>query len=521
MELGAFAPLFLTGIVVLFLLRVSYRLIAPGETKGDAFGQLLQIREMKRAGHRRPNKPSMSAGSGYYAYPYFVIWVLSFVPERFLKPVDRYFSGIMDVLFAVVFLYLVHLGILTYNGALLALAIFIATPQFMRPDLSHGLGLSSRKPGLLFTTVGLLSFFHWVNGGSLLSFALAVLFGGAMIMTSKFSLQAYLFILLPTTAFVTPTALLLIVLSLTVAIIGSRGRYLRILSGHLRHVYDYALNKQYKRFDHSPPNPVAFVRRLVGAETTRERLRLFKNNKRLRPFGDSPFMTAVVVAALLVGPEGLSLPPGYGVWIAASIGAFMVTALPHMLFLGQAGRYLEYGLVPSVVLIANAWAQLGPFYHAFVGLLIALGLMIEIFYLHLFRTYLVSPKRQRAFEDLIDELESVEDGTVLTQPTYTSRAIAWETDSTVVVFLGGNGNTTEESTQELNTLYPNSYGFATDDVEWIRDTFDPTWVVFDTFKIEELGLETNELAPPSTAPIYENEGFRLFRFESVYSSYKN
>lgn len=514
-----FLLLFTVGVFILFGFRVSYRVIAPRQVSGDAYGQLLQIQDIKEAGHRRPERPSKTAASGHYAYPYFALWALSFVPKRILDDVERFFSGIMDVIYALGFLVLVYLDVVTYQGALLSLAIFITTPQFMLPDLAHGRGLSSRKPGVLLTTASLLVYFYWVDSAIPLAFGLAILLGAAMVMTSKFSLQAYVFILIPTTVFVSPTALGLLALSLIVASLATVGRYPTILRTHLSHVYDYAVRKQYKRFDHSIPNPISFVRTLLNADSNKARLRLLKNNKRLRPFANNPFLTAVVVAVVLLGPEHLGLPSGYGVWIAGAIGAFVLTALPHMLFLGQAGRYLEYALYPSAVLIASAWTELGTVYQGIVLSLMGLGLLVEIFYIWSFQRFLVTPDRQDAFESLVSELKILDEGTVLIQPTYLSRGIAWETGNTVVEFLGGAGNSTEESTEELNTIYPDRMSFVTNDVEWLDNTFEPDWVVFDKMKIEELGLKENELRPPPVDPEFENEGFELYPFEAVWKTH--
>lgn len=514
MQTETFAIVYITGLVALFFLRVSYRLIAPEEIGGDGYGQLLQIREIREAGHKRPDSPGYSALKGRYAYPYLVHWLLSFVPDKKIITVERYFSGIMDVFFASIFLVMVYMDILTYQGALLALVIFVATPQFMRPDLAHGTGMSCRKPGLLLTVASIFAFLQWIGSGQIFHLLMAIIAGAAMMMTSRFSLQAYLFVMLPVAVFVHTSALIVVLGSIALAVVLTRGRYLRILHVHLRHVFNYAINKQYKMFDHSVPNPWIFLRNLIDETSSVERLRMLKNNKKLRIFIDNPYIF-LVLSALFFGYGLLPLHTGYYLWISTMVTAAFVTSLPHLLFLGQPSRYLEYGLPPSAALIASAWGQLGWGYQILVVAMIVGGITVEIFYIATFQRFFGKPERREGLNKLADYFKSKETGVILAQPTYISRGLAWDTSHKIVETVGLVGTSSKEGIQQLNHLYPVRNGFVTDDLVWLKSNFDPDWVVFDIEKLEEMGVEDEELAPTANDPIFQNDNFEVYEFRDL------
>jgi hypothetical protein len=516
MNPSATAALLLLGLALLFAVRSSYRYLVPTGAPGDAWGQLLQIADIREAGHRRPERPSAVVTSGHYAYPYFVLWLLSFLPERPLMWVERHFSGLSDVVYFGVVSSLYVADVLALDELLLVLVVFVATPQFMRPDLAHGRGLSSRKPGVILTTVSLLTFVTWLNSGGPTLFAVSVLAGALMCLTSKFSLQAYVAVLLPMAAFVHWSALTLVPLAIVVAAVLSTGRYLRILRGHVSHVYDYATEKQYKMFSHDLPNPVRFVRAVLGADSMRDVLEVFNRSRRLRPLVDNPFIVATIVGVALGYAMGeVPVPRSYLVWIAGGVAAFVLTSLPHLLFLGQAERYLEYVFLPSSVLLARGWSAFGPGFQALMCLVVAGGILVELTYVWGYRNVLYSPDRREAIDDVADYLSRKPSGVLLAQPTNTSRELAWKTGHRVVEFVGGNGTTTEESVEELNTLYPDRYGYVTGNVAWLHGRFNPGWVVFDLEKLREADPDEVGLTPPDADPDYENNLFEVYRFDAV------
>lgn len=517
----------LTVIVVLILLvlsRASYRIIAPRHIDGDTYDNLLQIRDMREAGHRRPERPTSVVTSGEYAYPHFVLWVLSFLPERVLLLVERYFSVISDLLLAGIVLSLVPLEVIEPGGAVLALTVFLLTPQFMRPDLPNGIGLSQRKPGLLFASASLLLFALWVTSGETILLAVAVLLGGVMILTSKFSLQAFTFVCIGLGIVVSPAAVGFLAAAVATALLLSRGDYFRILTGHLQHLYDYATTKQYKRFDHRFPNPVAGLRGIVRARSTEDVFELVYENRFAMALLNTPFIIAVLgaygIAIWSNVSIGFGVPLVFHVWTITTIVCFVMISMPHLLFIGLAERYLEYGMIPSVIIIAHAWERLpGSYDYLLLGTL-GIGLVTILVYVWSFRAVFFPEERDAAVKDLAATLRTYETGVVVCHPAFKSREIAWRTGFPVVERLGGNSQSTPEASREINTLFPEVYDYVTDDTEWLAETYDPEYVVFDIEKLDEKrgegdGTDAPGLPVPDADPLYRNDGFVLYRFSTV------
>lgn len=516
--------LIVSVLIGLVFSRAFYRIVAPNHVDGDAYDNLLQIRDMREAGHRRPEHPTSVVTSGEYAYPHFVLWVLSFLPKHILVLVERYFSAVSDVLMAGLFLSLVPLEVLDSDGVLIALAVFLLTPQFVRPDLPSGIGLSQRKPGLILTSASLLAFALWVASGGWGFFAFGVLLGGLMILTSKFSLQAFTFVCLGIAVAVAPLAVGFLVASVATAIFLSRGDYLQILTGHLQHLYDYATTKQYKRFEHSFPDPFAWLLALVRAQSVDKVFELVYESRFAMALLNAPFVVAVLgaygIAAWNSVDLGLGVPPVFHAWAITTVVCFVLISMPHLLFIGLAERYLEYGLIPGTVIIVHAWRRLpGGYDYLLVGTLLV-GAGTILIYLWSFRAVFFPEERDAAVANLARALQEYETGTVVCHPAFKAREIAWRTSFLVVERLGGNSQSTPEASREINALFPEVYDYVTDDVEWLAETYDPEYVVFDVEKLREES-PTGEIddAPgllvPEADPLYRNDRFLLYRFSTV------
>ncbi|WP_435183469.1 hypothetical protein [Halobellus sp. EA9] len=516
------STLFTLSLVVgtLIVVRSLYRVLVPAGAAGDAYGQMLQIQDIKDSGHRRPDEPSPVVTSGHYAYPYFVLWLLSYLPRSLLVRTERYFSAIMDLVFVVVIAALVPLELLSVSQLSFVILLLVATPQFMRPDLAHGQGLSSRKPGQVLTTASIFAFVLWVDTGWLGWLATSVVLGGLMCLSSKFSLQAYLFVIVGFSIVLSPIALFLVPGSILVAAVLSGGRYLRILRGHAEHVYDYAVRKQYKMFDHSFPDPIGWFRRIVGVRSGDDVLELFNDSRFLRPFIDNPFVIAVVAAlvATTLSDPSITTLDGVRAWIVACLFAFVLTSLPHLLFFGQAERYLEYIFLPSALLIVEGLSTFGAWYTWLIGVVIVSGLAVEAVYVWAYKNIFHSPDRQEKLDGVIKFLKSRDAGVVVAHPTYISREVAWRTPHKVVEFIGGNATTTERSVEELNRLFPDQFSFVTNDVDWLATAFDPDWVVFDLEKLAEMDRPTDDLEQPSADPSFSNDRFAVYPFEVLVSA---
>lgn len=504
---------FILGLCVLclFAVRSLYRIILPGGIDGDAIFHVKVAQDIRQNGHQIPDKISQVATTGDFSYPYLMHWILSFLPKRYLMIVERFFSPVSETAFFGVILLLLPLDILTVEQAILVCLILIVTPHFMRPDMAHSIGMSARKPGLILTTITVLFFLQWIEVATPSYLMISFVSGTAIFLTSKFSVQAYLFVSIALSIAVSVYAGLLFVLTLGSAILFSGGRYLKVLKVHLYHLIDYALNKQYKKLDQSLPNPISFIRSVWNANSLMEFLEPVHKSK-LRPLIDFPYVVSAVAALVLMWTTGrtIPLPTGYYTWIFAGLITATVISLPHMLFLGEPERYLEYIFLPCAVLIARSWETLGFEYRAVVIILHLVSVPIILVYIWGFKNVFFDPGRWKKFYQVLDYLEKRSPGTVLAHPCYVGKMTAWRSDHEVVETIG-NQASTKEAIEELNRLFPDRYGYVTNDIEWLDEMYSPDWVIFELEKAKE-HPETG-LQRPDAPPIYSNELFEVYPFE--------
>lgn len=499
---------------LLFLSRSAYRLRAPEEVPNDAYAHLMLMKDIRENGFRYPDEPPDVATGGHYAYPHGMHWVLAFLPRRLWGGLDRYFSGIVDVLYSGFFLVLSATGVLSFEQFVLALGLFVATPEFARPDQAHGRGLSGRKPGALLVTGSLLAFLFWVASGTVAWLAASVLAAALVALTSKFGLQALAFVYLAVGALTAPVGLLVPVAGVVGAVLLSGGTYVRILRTHVRHSYNYA--KQYGRW-HPGSNIVASESRLrtvlgnlAAGDLSKGDLKYVRELTVVRIATNNPFVPLLVVTYAYGAWLGVGLPVPAGThgWVAGGLFAFAFTSLPPFRFLGEAERYLEYTFLPAAVLVATAWVEFGAAYRAAVLLAVAFGLVVLVAYQYLYDDVVTTPAGERAdWADLVSFISAQPAATVVVQPTNRARELAWETPHAVVE-MGLNASSTPETVSEKNRLHEYGVPFVTDDVDWLDANYGPRWVVFDRTRRPYDGL-----APPDGEPAFENDHFAVYPFE--------
>lgn len=499
----------LVSVVAIVLTRSAYQLLNPEWTNTDAYVHFNIISEIRQHGHIPPEYHSQTLHPGKFTYPPLIHVVLSLLPERYYRTVDRVFSPAVDVLFGTLLIVLVPAGILDVSGAAVALVLFVATPQFVRPDMPHGVGLSARKPGVILLSIGVLSFLFWTTSDSTGALAVALVASTLLPLTSMFSMQAFMFITLTLTVFYNPLSIVYFVGSVLLAILVSGGLYWRILVGHLRFVTDYAKEKQYK-FLYNGFKSVDTIKRFlraVRAQSPKDALETLFDSILLRSVVDNLFMIPTVVVIFSGVPA--TVPQGYVIWVIAGLGAYVLTSVYHLRFLGHAGRYLEHAFVPSIVIVAASFGERGAAFDWIVYLTVFGGIASIVAYVIVQQRWTDKTERN-SLESLVEQLQTLPPGRVLIQPRYMGAEIAWKTDHAVNDFLG-TGYDTPEAIAKRNRLYPEGEGWVTADTEWLSSALDPDWMVFDRGVSES--APGNALEEPTREPDWQSDGYALYRFE--------
>lgn len=497
----------LLSLLALLLVRSTYVLIAPHSIDRDAYAHFLCAADVRNNGHRLPERPSSVVTTGGYGYPFFMHWVLSFLPPEWLPRLDRFFSPLADLSFAALLLATVPLGMLSPVESLVALWLFVLTPQFVRPDMPNAIGTSTRKPGLVLTTLSVLATTFWLAGSSPLVLVGAIVSGALVFLTSKFSVQAYAFVLVGFATLIDPVGVVVLAAAFVTAVVLSAGAYLPVFRGHLDHLYEYATVKQYKL----APVQSSLRERVAAIDDLAGLFRAAYHNRVIRPLVNAPFaIAALALMVLEFGGPRIDLPTGFRSWILVCLVAFVVTSLPHLRFLGKAERYLEYAFLPSAVYLARGLTQLGSGVETLLGGTLLAGASVIGLYAWTYTRLFHSRGTEAAWRDVLDRMGDLAPGTVVVQPFWRARHLAWATDHSVVDFVLNEGRTPGT---ESDRLCPREYAFVTADVDWLAETYDPDWVVFERDRLAD--LSESDLPPPDTAPVYENEEFSVYAFEDL------
>lgn len=507
----------LIAIIAIVLSRSAYRLLNPEWTNTDVFAHFNIISEIKQNGYLPPEDHSRTFHPGKFTYPPTVHTLLAAFPRKYFESIDRCFSAAVDLLFAVLLLALVPISILNTTQAAVVLALFMAAPQFVRPDHPHGVGLSARKPGVLVFSTGMVAFLSWLSGGGPELLIIALAAGTLLPLTSRFSTQAFFFIALPLSVFYTPLAIAYSIGSLLLALVFSGGYYWRVLNAHVWFSVDYAKIKQYK-FLYDGYKSIDTAKRFLSAMRNRspkEALRSLFDSILLRSLFDNPFVIAAVVATLVFSPNNVS--QGYYIWFYAGLGAYILTSLYHFRFLGHAGRYLEHTFVPSAVVVASAYGQHSVVFNWLVYATIFVGISTIVAYIIIQQRWTDTTERD-AFASLVEQLQILPTGRILIQPRYGGGEIAWKTSHAVNDFLG-TGFDTPEAVAKRNQLYPEKEGWVTDDTAWLSSEFDPDCVVFNRQVAENSPRKA--LSEPDQEPYWESEEYALYKFNSLNDNKNN
>jgi len=527
---GKLAPVvLLLSLSFLFLHGSLYRLLTPELVTRDAYGLFPQIKDIRDNGHQLTTGqlPSDTAIEHPYTHSVLLEWLLSFVPERHLSTVDRYFSGLMDVVFFGVLGLLVPLDILSLKRLALVLILFVSTPEFLRPEMPHSRGLSGRKFALSLTTLALLLFLSWHEIGDIVLLGAALLVGGLVFPSSKFAVQAFLAITIGLALLFDPLSLLYLASSLLVAIGITYGNYLKNLRTHIRFSTDFALHKQ---TIFNPLDPYLLVPS-PPLTSMFDFLEYAYENKPLKILFNNPLVVAVVVLVVTSRLTGttVSIPPGFGAWIISGAAAGILTALPGIRFLGGSERYFEYIFLPSAVFLVNATTAFGEWGLWVFTAVVFAGFIVQSVYVWTYLNVFTPSEETRKHKSaLVDFLDGHDEGVLHSQPRIILRELNWKTKHKVVDLLGNNAST-EAAVEEEQRLSPRRevmFNLTTADTGWLADQYDPDWVVFDLARLstqnnfEDLDDYPNLLSIPDIPPDFRNDSYEVYSFDRLRDAFE-
>lgn len=325
----------------------------------DVWSRMIEA-DYFRKNHHKPPLKKISDGfilDGYLDYPPALPWMLSFIPKDKLLKIQGFIAPLFDIIQNyLVFLITLQLTNNLY-AALLSQIIYATIPLTVLEN-SY---LTPRSLGYLNFTLAFypLLLYSLVPKPPYLIFGLFFLI--LLFFTHKFALQSFLFISIFLSIITRdPFYILIFLAGMAIAIVISKGYYLRILNGHISNILFWVKNYKY-RFSHQVrgltfPSKKDLVGKIYSAMTAFPPLALIGTNLwiiiPLFLFVVTKFHLPVTIPSgrySLTDPLMLMVY----VWIFFFyIFSIAVLSIKQLTPIGEGQRYMEMSLAPISIISA-------------------------------------------------------------------------------------------------------------------------------------------------------------------------
>jgi len=343
-------------VVLVFLVRALFRLRYPKAMGSDVWFHLHAAEEIHENGHKIPDTLRGFLIETPFDYPPLIHYLLSFMSRERREKLEPFFGSTVDTIQAIVLFLFTQYISGSFEIAFVAGAFFAFFPLLLKAD-ARVFFLSPRPAGELFTSLAIIFSLFYVWFGNFPSILLAVVFLSLVFLSSKFGAQAVILIyVLMSVLLLNPYFLLILLSGFILAVVLSLGHYLKVLSGHIRHTRFYKntiVHKHSWTKQISAREKTSMTDEEVGAKTFA--VHLLKNPV-IFVLSHSPLI--VILALIGIMDRSILLNDMYNLsllaWIFASFIPVLVVTLKPLRFLGEAERYLEYGVIPMCALAPMA-----------------------------------------------------------------------------------------------------------------------------------------------------------------------
>jgi hypothetical protein len=315
----------------------------------DVWTRLLETDHIRKNHHRIPRQKltGQFIVDGYFDYPPVFPTLLSFIPKDKLLSLQGFIAPFIDSLQVILVYFIAYFITQNMYLALLAQFIYMLTPMIAIEN-SY---LTPRALGYLNFSLATLPLLFYYYNGNIWFYILGVLFTSLLFLTHRFAIQSFFFITLFFSFFLnTGIFVQSLVLGFGVALLVTRGYYIRVLKGHLFNIYFWVNNLDH-RFSHQ-------VRGKVTKETKADFVnKIYTFLSVFSPiaiFGLNPWALSGFIAAYIAYNHILNFPPvfiGFIAWILFFyfLGV-IVLKTKYLMPIGEGQRYMEMATVPAAVL---------------------------------------------------------------------------------------------------------------------------------------------------------------------------
>lgn len=335
----------------------------------DIWTHLLYLKEYKKQRRMPKNIKSGFLVSGDYDYPPIFILILSKFKLKWVEKYEFLFSPFFDSLF-IIYIFSISFYITqNFYFSFLTQLIYVLTPIIILENSSA----TPRSLGYALFAILYTSLFLFLQNGQISFLLVAVACGTLIFLSHRFTAQGYLFFSL-FFSLLEKTWLYIgvFILTFVLAIIFSKGFYLKVLRGHIGNLSFWFKNIKY-RFYHQ-------VKGSYKEHDTKDFIfKVYNQFLRFPPFVlmiTNPWTTVPLYLVLFYVTSDSLMKNFIFLAVFFYILALVTTWIPFLRFLGEGQRYLELSAFPtafisSAFLIRNLDTDEGPFltwFYIIVGL---------------------------------------------------------------------------------------------------------------------------------------------------------
>lgn len=287
---------------------------------------------------------------GNYDYPPIFIIILSKFPFKLVEKYEFLFSPFFDSLLIIL---IFHISFYLTGNLFLSLVtqmIYTLTPIIVLENSSA----TPRSLGYSLFTILFLSLFLFIRDKQFFFLFPAILSGTLIFLSHRFTTQGFLFF----SVFFTileknPVYVGTFILSFILAIILSKGFYLKVLKGHIGNLKFWADNINY-RFSHQ-------VKGTYKEHKTKDFIfRLYNEFLKFPPFVltiTNPWTLSAFFMLFFAFPQDYFIQR-LVFWVVFSyVLALSTSWIPQLRFLGEGQRYLELSAFPTALLASMTFFQ--------------------------------------------------------------------------------------------------------------------------------------------------------------------
>ena len=468
--------------------------------------------ETRKNRHHMPRRLEGYSIDTVFDNPPLFPWLFSFVSKKRREKIAWLLGPIADTILVIVIFGFVLLVSEDYMAAFLGGLVFSVVPILMKPD-ARTFFFSPRPYGELFAALAILSALLFISYSDMMLFAFSVLSVSLVLLTGKFPTQAVVFAFLGLSVYyLTFWFLLIWALGIALAITISRGYYLKTLKAHLRHSGFYRKTIVYRHSWTRTISGFGQLRSIFSREPGKKvkARTVLVRNPIINALAFSPFLPLLWIVSpfswdTILADSSLT---AMFVWSNLMFIIVLIISSRQLRFLGEAERYMGFGVVPLCYLIPVLLLSLGSFLMwTLFWVVVTYSVVLVGLNYRVSATYFAqSEEESEASREFFTFLQSLPSGRILCVPANISPEITYKTHHSTL-YWGGSLPGKDFGHDEFNEIYT-EFPAPNRQLGMVAVKYGIDIIVFSSKSLEKIGGQDYDLGGYEI--MFRNEGYSVY-----------